>query len=308
MFTRLPHTLTSLALILCAVVLCSLAAVAQDPNDLKPGSVLFFNRYTSSASNPAAEDTQINITNTNQSLSIDVHLFLVDGSSCSVADSYVSLTGSQTTYFLASDFDPGVKGYIVAVATAGGLPVQHDFLLGVAYIRESDGRFTDLPAVTLKKKLAGTVTDPGDGSAVITFDGGAGANSYDKLPGTVAISAFNSQTTDSTIFAVYSPANDLRTGENPTVSIFGLMFNQLEASRSLTFRANCYTTFTLKSLRVLSGIDNFIPRGSNGWLKMSSTSRPLLGMTHSKGPVFNGGRNLSVLTLYPTFSITVPAF
>ncbi len=308
MFTRLPHKLTSLALISSAVVLCSLAALAQDPSDLKPGSVLFFNRYTSSASNPAAEDTQINITNTNQSLSINVHLFLIDGSSCSVADSYVSLTGSQTTYFLASDFDPGTKGYIVAVATAGGLPVQHDFLLGVAYIRESDGRLADLPAVALKKKLAGTVNDPGNGSAVLTFDGGAGANSYDKLPGTVAISAFNSQTTDSTIFALYSPANDLLTGENPSVSVFGIMYNQLEASRSLNIRAGCYSTISLKSLRVLNGIDNFIPRGSSGWLRMSSNSRPLLGMTQTKGLIFNGGRNLSCLTLFPSFSITVPAF
>ncbi|HZS10261.1 MAG TPA: hypothetical protein VFD58_35865 [Blastocatellia bacterium] len=310
MITQLAHKLTTLALVFCALALLGLPALAQDfPNDIRPGSVLFFNRYTSSASNPSAEDTQINITNTDPSRTIDVHLFLVDGSSCSVADSIITLTGSQTTCFLTSDLDPGTKGYIVAVATAGGFPTQFNFLLGTAYIRESDGRLADLPAVTIRKTQPGTVSDPGDGVANMVFDGGATANSYDKLPGTVAISAFNSQTTDSTIFALYSPAANLLTGENPSISIFALMFNQLEVSRSLTFRIGCYTTTALTSLRVLNGLNTFIPRGSCGWMKMNATNgRPLLGMVQSKGPIFNGGRNLSVLTLAPAYTITVPAF
>ncbi len=308
MITRLIHKLTTLALVLCALALCSLTALAQDPNDLRPGSVLFFSRYTSNASNPAAEDTQINLTNTDPNRSIAVHIYMIDGSSCSVADSYVTLTQSQTTYFLASDFDPGTRGYIIAVASSGGLPTQHNALLGVAYIREADGRLADIPAVAVTKRLAGTI-DPGvDATATMTFDGGNTANSYDKLPATVAISTFNSQTTDSTIFTLYSPAGNLLTGENPSINIFGLMYNDLEQSRSLTFRINCYTQVALTSLRVLSGINNFIPRGSVGWMKLNATGRPLLGVVLNKGPMFNGGRNLSTISLFNSYSITVPVF
>lgn len=308
MFTRLTHKLTALALVLCAFALCSLTALAQDPNDIRPGSVLFFNRYTSSAANPASEDTQINITNTDPNRSINVHLFLVDGSSCSVADSYVTLTQSQTAYFLASDFDPGVRGYIVAVASAGGLPTQHNALLGTAYIREADGRVADIPAVTVNKRVAGPVDQGVDATASMVFDGGNTPNSYDKLPGMVAISTFNSQTTDSTIFALYYPSRNLLTGEASSVSIFGIMYNDLEQSRSLTFNINCYTQVALTSLRVLNGINNFVPRGSTGWLKMSATSRPLLGVVLNKGQIFNGGRNLSTISLFNTYTITVPAF
>lgn len=308
MITRLIHKLTTLALVLCALTLCSLTALAQDPNDLRPGSVLFFSRYTSNASNPASEDTQINITNTDPNRSIAIHVYMIDGSSCSVADSYVTLTQSQTTYFLASDFDPGTKGYIIAVASSGGLPTQHNALLGTAYIREADGRLADIPAVAVTKKLTGMI-DPGvDATATMTFDGGNTANSYDKLPGTVAISTFNSQTTDNTIFALYSPAANLLTGENPSISIFGLMYNDLEQSRSLTFKIGCYTQVALTSLRVLNGINNFIPRGSTGWMKMNATGRPLLGVVLSKGPMFNGGRNLSTISLFNSYNITVPVF
>lgn len=308
MFTRHSHKLTTLLLILCAVAAGSLTTLAQDPNDIRPGSVLFFNRYTSSAANPAAEDTQINLTNTHPTQTINVHIFMVDSSSCSVADSFVTLTGSQTAYFLASDFDPGVRGYIIAVASDGGLPTQHNYLLGTAYLREADGRLADIPAVTVNKVQPGPIDQGVDATASMVFNGANTANSYDKLPGTVAISTFNSQVTDSTIFALYSPASNLLTGSSSGTSIFAIMYNDVEASRSLTFNIGCYSTLTLRQLRVLTGLDNFIPIGRTGWMKMSSSSRPLLGIVHNKGPLFNGGRNLSTVTLFNSYSITVPVF
>ena len=69
-------------------LLCSAAALAQDPNDIKPGSVLFFNRYTSDGADPARENTQINITNTHATQSVTLHLFAVEGSSCSVPTAF----------------------------------------------------------------------------------------------------------------------------------------------------------------------------------------------------------------------------
>ncbi|MFN6203753.1 MAG: beta strand repeat-containing protein [Acidobacteriota bacterium] len=101
-----------------------LAAVL--PNQQKPGSILIFNLYTSSAST-ALSDSQISLTNTNPVSPINVHLFFVDGTSCTVADQIVTLTQNQTASFMARDVDPGVTGFIIAVAVdSSGCPIVAD--------------------------------------------------------------------------------------------------------------------------------------------------------------------------------------
>src|SRR5207247_1481906 len=99
-------------------------------SDEKAGSVLFYNQYISNPTNPASENTRINITNTNPTATAFIHLFFVDGMSCAVADNLLCLTANQTTSFLTSDIDPGVQGYIIAIAVDGasGLPTKFDFL------------------------------------------------------------------------------------------------------------------------------------------------------------------------------------
>ncbi|HZS03450.1 MAG TPA: hypothetical protein VFD58_01125 [Blastocatellia bacterium] len=122
-------TLPFLTLTLAALMLTS--GMAADPGgpfpstgSLGAGSVLIYNFYTSSVTNPVAENTLITITNTGDRESVFVHLFFVDGDTCSVADSYICLTRSQTMRFLASDVDPGITGYIIAIAVdENGMPV-----------------------------------------------------------------------------------------------------------------------------------------------------------------------------------------
>jgi hypothetical protein len=281
-------------------LLCgNVVAMAQDPNDTKTGSVLFFNRYTSNASNPGSEDTQLNLTNTSQTSSVTLHLFAVESSSCSVADSFISLTPNQTAQFFASDFDPGVQGYLVAVAYSGGAPRQFNFLTGTAYIRQADGKTADLPAVAVPKRN-NYVYSNGNGTVNLVFDG----VNYGQLPGTVAISNFNSQATDRTSLYLYSP-RDLIFGDNSSVSIFALMYNELEAVGSTSFAIRCYSEVRLANLRIIGTINGFIPAGSVGWMKMSA-SRPLLGASLSSGPRFSGGRNLTCLSLFSSWTIVVP--
>lgn len=84
--------------------------------------------YTSDASNAASQNARLSITNTNPSRTAYVHLFFVDGSSCSVADSYLCLTPNQTAGIMASDVDPGTAGYVVAIATdSGGCPINFNY-------------------------------------------------------------------------------------------------------------------------------------------------------------------------------------
>ncbi len=312
MTQQIVRRLINFVLVIGALTLLGVAAFAQTYpigashlSDMKPGSVLFFNKYTSNPSNAQMGDTQINITNTNQNSDITIHLFLVDGSTCSIADSFVSLTANQTTSFLLSDFDPGVTGYIVAVAVDGG-PTRFNWLIGDEYIRETDGRQANLAAVSVAKRSAGSVEPDANGAAVLNFDG----VDYEQLPATVAVSSFNSQVTDNTQVNIYTPSSNLIIGSAPSTStIFTLIYDDAERVVSTTIRFVCYGTIQLSSLRVAGGnLNTFVPAGRTGWIRFSGGGRPLLGATLQRGPVFTGGHNLHALTLLPSYSITVPSF
>ncbi|MGE0131724.1 MAG: hypothetical protein AB7U82_26880 [Blastocatellales bacterium] len=304
--------LINLALVVGALTLFGSTAFAQYPignshlSDMKPGSILFFNKYTSNPANPQQGDTQLNITNTNQNSEIDVHLFLVDGSTCSVADAFIGLTANQTASFLLSDFDPGVQGYIVAVASAGGAPTQFNWLIGDEYIRENDGRLANLAAVSIAKRSSGDVVPNGDGTASLIFDD----SDYERLPASVGLSNFNSQTTDNTQVNIYVPSANLISGATLTTSsAFTLVYDDTERVFSTTTRFVCYGTFSLSTLRVAGGnLNNIVPSGRSGWVRFSGGGKPLLGASIQRGPVFMGGHNLHALTLLSTYTITIPSF
>lgn len=304
--------LISFLFALGALTLFSSVAFAQYPigashlSDMKPGSVLFFNKYTSDPGNAQQSDTQINITNTSQNEDAEIHLFLIDGSTCSIADSFVGLTKNQTTSFLLSDFDPGITGYIVAVAVSGGTPTRFNWLIGDEYIRENDGRQANLAAIAIAKRSAGDVVPNGDGTAGLVFNDAE----YERLPNSVALSNFNSQVTDSTQVNIYVPSPSLVDGDVPSAStIFTIVYDDIENPFSTSIRIVCYTTFRLSNMRVAGGnINTIVPANRNGWIRFNGNGTPLLGASIQRGPVFMGGHNLHALTLAPTYTILVPAF
>jgi len=303
---------TLFALVMVALGVMNTTTLAQYPvgnshlSDIKPGSVLFYNRYTSNPANPQQGDTQINITNTSQNLDASLHLFLVDASTCSVADSFVSLTPNQTASFLTSEFDPGVQGYIVAVAVDGGLPTQHNFLVGDEYIRETDGRQYNLPAVSVARRSSDSVEPSGEGVASLVFNG----VEYEQLPASLALSSFNSQTTDNTQVHIYAPSANLIVGAAPsTASIFTLVYDDTERVFSTTTRFVCYGSFTLSSLRIAGGsLNTLVPSGRTGWVRFNGGGRPLLGAVVQRGNVFQGGHNLHALSTLSSFTINIPSF
>src|SRR5262245_27935891 len=179
--------LTQALLALFALVVLSASALAADPglaypatsevSDQKAGSLLVYNFYTSGAAGNA-QNTRINITNTNGLEAAFVHLFFVDGSGCAVADSFTCLTANQTTSFLASDVDPGVSGYIVAVASDGfiGCPLSFNFLIGDEYVKLSTGHQANLGAEAFSALFNGVLPgcDANSVTALLNFSGVAG--------------------------------------------------------------------------------------------------------------------------------------
>ena len=303
--SAIHNSIKTAAVVAVLTCLCGLVqAQGSGISDVKPGSILFFNKYTSNPSTPQLQDTQINITNVNTDSGINIHMFFVDGSTCSVSDFFLGLSENQTASFLASDYDPGVQGYIVGVAVAGG-PTQFNYLIGDLLIRELDGKLANLAAVGVEKLSPGSEPDLGNGTAALIFDG----TMYDRLPVVAAASSFNSQVTHSTNLALYSPTANLMIGGPNNITVFTLVFDDSENPFSTTIRVPCFTQFPLISLRVAGGsINNVVPVGATGWIKLNAINRPLLGAILTRGPVFNGGHNLHGIAFLPIYTIVVPNF
>ncbi|MGH9802414.1 MAG: hypothetical protein ACRD82_18775, partial [Blastocatellia bacterium] len=200
------RTLTHTLLALFALVLMSSLALAADPgltypatseaSDQKAGSLLVYNIYTSGATSGNAENTRINITNTNSALGANafVHLYFV-AEGCSVADSYICLTPNQTASFLTSDVDPGIRGYIVAIAVSGvtGCPVSFNFLIGDEYFKAVGGYGANLGAVAFSALFTDGLPgcDANSVTAVVNFTGAAGG--YNLLPAVLAVDSVGSR-------------------------------------------------------------------------------------------------------------------
>ncbi|MFN0119432.1 MAG: hypothetical protein ACKV2V_02905 [Blastocatellia bacterium] len=275
---RLTRRTLWFSLLFLFVILPAQAAWAQ-------GSVLFYNRYTS---DETGADTRITMTNTSWYNSVTVHLFAVDGNTCSVADSFLTLGRGQSASFYASHYDPGVSGYLVAVATRNGLPVRHNYLTGVASIYDH-GKYAQLSAVPAQR-LSNAANVVNDGATDLLFNGVM----YEKLPGAVALTSYSDPA--ETDLYLYSPAMDLRTGDDSTISVFGLIYGQYGGTLSTSTHIRCYMRVPLTGLRAVGGL----PR--NGWLRLSA-NRPLLGA--GIGPY--GGSNLTPLS-YLSGKITIPVF
>lgn len=290
----------------------SAVSAASRQSDQKPGSVLFFNRFTSNASNPLREDTQLNLTNTHPTASTFVRLFLVNGSTCEVTALTLCLAAQQTLGILLSDVDPGVKGYLVALATdATGKPAHFNWLIGQALLRQPAGAATvssALPAYTIAKRKEGAVAPDGNNQAELIFDD----VNYDRLPAQLAFDSVPSQlnNANTTQLSLYRPLANLTGGASST-SVQITAFGQGEQSQVLnssgTLALACYAESNVGSLRLAPlTINNLILPGTTGWLAASTNDLlPLLGAQISAGGFSNGG-NARALSFSLEYRIQVP--
>lgn len=302
-------------------------------SDDKPGSALFFALYTSAAaSNDPQNNSRVNITNTNSQLGVAVHLFFVDGATCSVADAFLCLTPNQTATFLMSDVDPGITGYIVALAVDGpagtadgnntGCPVSFNYLIGSVSVKMtmSPRREAELAAESCAAEFGSPVPgcNPNSSTAAINFNGVPGQG-YNRLPRVLASSSIPARADgNSTLLVVNRIGGNLGTGAASLGSLFGILYDDAENSASFSVTGGCQLRGELTNNfpRTTPRFENFIPTGRTGWLRIwSENDIGLIGATlnqnrnaNAVANAFDGGHNLHKLTLASSVTLTIPVF
>lgn len=291
----------------------------SEVSDQKEGSILFYPIYTSNAASPNIQNTRLSITNTSPTETACVHLFAVDGATCAVLDAFVCLTPSQTTVFLASDFDPGNTGYLMAVAVdcQSGIPISFNELIGDAHVKFASGHRASLGAEAIAATMffpAGA--NPNVNSATLRFDG----MSYSRLPRILALdNVYSTVDGNSTMLILNRVGGNLSVGGDAIGPITGTLFDDIENLFSFTANfGSCQTRQILSNNfpRTFTPFNRVIPAGRTGWMQFWATDdRALLGAAinfnpsaNSSSNAFNGGHNLHKLTLTEAATIVIPIF
>lgn len=285
----------------------------------QPGSVLVWNVYTSAAASPHAENTRLSLTNTSTSSAVSVHLFFVS-KDCQVSDAFVCLTANQTVNFLASDIDPGVTGYVIAVAVdrQTGCPIIFNHLIGDEFIKLTSGHQANLGAEAIVG-LSTPLTNCGaDGqTATLRFDGA----SYSTLPAVLALDGIPSRIdNNSMLWFLTRLDGNLATSNFPSGVMRGDLYDDVEGRFATgDYPFVCQLTGPILTARAASGqgYDNVIPAGRTGWLKMrllvNGSPQGMLGAVLNFNPntrvnssAYNQGRLLHKVTFTTTSALTIP--
>lgn len=295
-------------------------------SDQKAGSMLVYNVYTSSITNFNAHNSRLSLTNSSESLTAFVHMFFVDGTTCSVADSYLCLSPNQTASFLASDIDPGITGYLIALAVnQSGCPVKHNFLMGDAYVKFPTGHAGNLGAESFAAQydvFAGC--NASSSTATIFFDVPGTPDSYNSVPRVVAADNIPDRSSgNDTLLIINRIGGNLSIGIGTLGSLAGLLYDDGENGFSFTFSGSaCQFRSSLSNNfpRTAPRFEVIIPAGHSGWLKLyaDNSAIGILGATINANAssnavpnAFNGAHNLHHLTFNNTagaISMMLPVF
>ncbi len=280
------------------------------------GSVLFYNLYASDASKPNLENSLINITNTNEDKAVLVRLFFVDSVSCLPADFFICLPAGHHRNLLASEYDPGNKGYVVAIAVgANGHPIKFNHLIGSTNVKLKTGHQAHLNAIAFDALVdAPGEPDEFEENITLNFNG----LKYDFAPRVLSIQNIASPADANTILVVNRFGGNL-TNTQP-VGVFGglsaVLYNDVERAFNVGLNGEvCQSRNELRDgyPRVLPRFSQILPTGRTGWMRFSaSNGTGIIGasLTYSPTTLRNGGTNLHQVAMMDresyVISVTAP--
>jgi len=281
------------------------------PSPVKPGSLLFYDVYTSKIGDPT-ENTKMNITNTHPTRPVIVHFFFINQLDCFIADAYICLTANQTFSFLASDYDPGVTGFLYAVAVnADGLPISHNYLIGDLYVKSTFGTTSYFqanlgamafsaralldPVVNLAPQpwadgAPGLVKAAAPGIAGLAYGNYLGAvapgdqgtqNLYDAVPNRLAIDNIQSIADGNQTLMVLHSTQGTVVQAGVIGSLAGQVYNDTEKGFSYQLKDfRCLEARLLNGglIRIPTTYANVIPAGRTGWMYLQSPMNNAQGM------------------------------
>ncbi|MFN0108264.1 MAG: choice-of-anchor V domain-containing protein [Blastocatellia bacterium] len=280
-----------------------------------PGSLLVFNLFTSQASNRARQDSRINLTNTHETNAVTLRLLLIDGDSGAITNSFVRLTPLQTTSLLASDLDPGLTGYLLAMACdqTTGCPVSFNHLLGDEYVKLASGHAANLKAESFSLSPAASPCLNAS-TAELRFDG----FDYNRAPRMLALTNLASRANgNDTLLIVNRLGGDWRNVAMPIGALQGTLFDDAEKVFSFSAVAgSCQLLVALndQTLRTTPSLNQIIPAARSGWMKLwaaneislSGAAINLTPQTKAISNAFNQGHNLHHLSLTSETVLTLP--
>ncbi len=307
----------------CLTLLLLVASASAQPilnvqvSDQKAGSLLVYSYYTSKAQD--RRDTRITISNPGAQ-PVAIHIFFMDGGTCSQADQFLCLTPNASLAFKASELDPEVTGWILAVAVDPntGRPVAANTLIGNAYVMDGDyvGNYgaesfwaTGDPS-TVVGANAGAY-----GIATLKFNGGAGAGGYDMLPTQFAVEVQSINDSVGQKIVTVGMTGDLTAGSSTGAGQVGIgqLYNGNEKpfgsfTRILNDGCQASVVLTGSVPRVPLGMGVLIPPGHVGTMKFFIGGGVGLFMTSKAlGNRWSGIRNLHKISVLDR-TLTIPIF
>lgn len=300
----------------------TLALNGKSMSDDKAGSLLLYNIYTSDPTGAQDQDTALSLTNIGP-LTVYAHLFLIDGQSCSVADFYATFTASQTTRWLASELDPGVTGYALAVAVnEEGAPISYNYLIGATRVKFKAGHMASLSAESFAALYPYNTILPGFVSGAQTAELMLDGTQYNQAP--LILSADNiasPQDKNSALLIVNPVGGDLSSSSvvNTIGSLAGQLYDEVERGYSFQAPQNvCQVRQEINDsfIRVPGRFSKIISSSHCGTVRFwEIQGKSLSGAIINFNPdvltaaqAYNQGHNLHTLTISDQAKYIIPIY
>ena len=198
----------------------------------------------------------------------------------------------------------------VRATDANGCPAIQNDLIGESLVKLETGHRATLPALGVAALgLGGATCNPNATTATLAFDG----LSYNALPRALAVSGLASIANGySSLLVVNRIGGNLGTGAATLGSLFGLLYDDQEASQSFTLPGNvCQLRGVLGNNfpRTVPRYTTVIPAGRSGWMKIAATGDEAIAgvlLVEAQNGL-GGGHNLHHLTT-STATLTIPVY